>query len=109
MGVSRLLGREDESAQLEQALAEAVERGSAVLISGAPGIGKTSLLEGAASSARNLGYTVLSVTGVESEADLPYAGLHQVLQPVLASAGALPAPQKNALLAALGMREGPPP
>jgi len=109
MGVSTLVGREDESAQLEHTLAEAVERGSAVLVSGAPGIGKTSLLGGAASSARNRGYTVLSVTGVESEADLPYAGLHQLLQPVLASAGALPAPQKNALLAALGMRAGSPP
>ena len=109
MGASRLVGREDESAQLEQALAEAVERGSAVVVSGAPGIGKTSLLEAAASSARNRGYTVVGVTGVESEADLPYAGLHQLLQPVLTSAGALPAPQKNALLAALGMRGGPPP
>ena len=109
MEASRLLGREDESAQLEQALAGAVERGTAVVVSGAPGIGKTSLLDAAAASARNRGYKVLGVTGVESEADLPYAGLHQILQPVLASAGALPAPQRNALLAALGMRAGPPP
>src|SRR4029077_2638704 len=35
--------------------------------------------------------------------------LHQLLQPVLGSAGALPVPQKNALLTALGMRAGAPP
>jgi DNA-binding CsgD family transcriptional regulator len=52
---------------------------------------------------------VLAVTGLESEADLPYAGLHQLLQPVLPSAGALPGPQKDALLTALGMRAGAPP
>src|SRR5216683_7033561 len=51
----------------------------------------------------------LAITGLESEADLPYAGLHQLLQPVLPSAGALPGPQKNALLTALGMRSGAPP
>src|SRR5260370_24567352 len=52
---------------------------------------------------------MLAVTGIESEAELPYAGLHQLLQPVLPSAGALPGPQENALLTALGMREGAPP
>src|SRR5215470_2137808 len=86
-----------------------VERGGAVLLSGAAGIGKTSLLDAAATHARNRGYKVLAVTGLESEADLPYAGLHQLLQPVLASAGGLPAPQKTALLTALGMRAGTPP
>jgi DNA-binding CsgD family transcriptional regulator len=63
----------------------------------------------AATEARSRGYKVLAITGLESEADLPYAGLHQLLQPVLPSAGALPAPQKNALLTALGMRAGAPP
>src|SRR5215467_2368658 len=109
MGASRLVGRDAEVAHLEQALAGAVEHGGAVLVSGAAGIGKTSLLDAAATHARNRGYKVLAVTGLESEADLPYAGLHQLLQPVLASAGGLPAPQKTALLTALGMRSGAPP
>lgn len=106
---ARLVGRETEIGDVETALANAVDRGSALLVSGAPGIGKTSLLEVAARRAQNRGYRVLAVTGVESEADLPYAGLQQLLQPVLASAGSLPDPQKAALLTALGMRAGPPP
>lgn len=109
MGPSRLIGRDAEVAHLEQAVADAVEHGGAVLVSGAAGIGKTSLLDAAATHARNHGYRVFAITGLESEADLPYAGLHQLLQPVLASAGGLPAPQKTALLTALGMRAGAPP
>jgi DNA-binding CsgD family transcriptional regulator len=109
MGASKLVGRDAELAQLDKALAEATEHGGALLVTGAAGIGKTSLLDVAASDARSRGYKVLTVTGLESEADLPFAGLHQLLQPVLPSAGALPGPQKNALLTALGMRAGAPP
>src|SRR3984893_11440990 len=109
MGASMLVGRDVEMALLGKALAEATEHGGALLVTGAAGIGKTSLLDAAATTARSRRYKVLAVTGLESEADLPYAGLHQLLQPVLPSAGALPGPQKNALLTALGMRAGAPP
>ena len=94
---------------LYQALAEAAQHGGSLLVTGAAGIGKTSLLDSATIDARSRGYQVLAVTGLESEADLPYAGLHQLLQPVMPSAGALPGPQKTALLTALGMRAGAPP
>src|SRR5713101_8263833 len=106
VGGSRLIGRDAERAMLEKAISEAAEHGGALLVTGAAGIGKTSLLGATTADARSRGYKVLAVTGLESEADLPYAGLHQLLQPVLQSAGALPGPQKNALLTALGMREG---
>jgi DNA-binding CsgD family transcriptional regulator len=109
MSASRLVGRDAELAQLDTAVAEAAEHGGALFVTGAAGIGKTSLLDVAVGDARSRGYKVLTVTGLESEADLPFAGLHQLLQPVLASAGALPGPQKNALLTALGMRAGAPP
>src|SRR5882672_4070587 len=109
MGASRQVGRDAELAQLDAALGEAAEHGGALFVTGAAGIGKTSLLDVAASDARSRGYRVLTVTGLESEADLPFAGLHQLLQPVLPSAGALPGPQKNALLTAFGMRAGAPP
>ena len=109
MVVSKLIGREIEMAQLDTALARAPERGGSLLVTGAAGIGKISLLEAVGDGARKSGYRLLAVTGSESEADLPYAGLHQLLQPVLASAGRLPAPQKTALLTALGMRAGEPP
>src|SRR5256714_12736851 len=109
MGATRLVGRDAERAQLDTALAEAAEHGGALFVTGAAGIGKTSLLDVATREAGGRGYKVLTVTGLESEADLPFAGLHQLLQPVLPSAGALPGPQKNALLTALGMRAGAPP
>jgi len=101
---SRLIGREVELSQLTTALREAPERGGAVLVSGAPGIGKTSLLNAAAAHARGLGYKVIAVTGLECEAQLPYAGLQQLLQTIMASAGKLPDPQKAALLTALGIQ-----
>jgi DNA-binding CsgD family transcriptional regulator/tetratricopeptide (TPR) repeat protein len=107
--VTGLVGRGAEIAQLEAALAEAAEHGAALLVSGEAGIGKTSLLDTAVKDARNRGYRVLAVTGLESESQLPYAGLHQLLQPVLESAGTLPVPQRSALLTALGMRAGTPP
>jgi DNA-binding CsgD family transcriptional regulator len=109
MGASRLVGRDSELAQLDKALAEAAEHGGALFVTGAAGIGKTALLDVVTSDARSRGYKVLAVTGLESETDLPFAGLHQLLQPVLASASALLGPQKNALLTALGMRAGGPP
>jgi DNA-binding CsgD family transcriptional regulator len=96
-------------AQLDHALVEVAEHGGALLVTGAAGIGKTSFLDVATTNARGRGYKVLAITGLESEAELPYAGLHQLLQPVLPSAAALPGPQQNALLTALGMREGAPP
>src|SRR5260370_14142860 len=109
MGASRLVGRDAEMALLDKALAEAPEHGGALLVTGAAGIGKTSLLDAATTDARKRGYKVLVVTGLESEADLPYAGLPPLLQPVLPWAGALPGPQKDGLLTALGMRGGSPP
>jgi DNA-binding CsgD family transcriptional regulator/RecA/RadA recombinase len=107
--VTGLVGRDAEFAQLDSALSGAVEHGAALLVIGEAGIGKTSLLDTAVREARNRGYRVLAVTGLESEAQLPYAGLHQLLQPVLESAGSLPVPQRSALLTALGMRAGTPP
>ena len=109
MGAIRLVGRDAEVAQLERALGDAVEHGGAMLVTGPAGIGKTALLNAISDQARSHGYAVLSVTPVESEADLPYAGLQQLLQSVLSRAGALPTPQKDALLTALGMGSGPPP
>src|SRR5437660_5632058 len=98
MGASRLVGRDAEMAVLDKALADAAEHGGALLVTGAAGIGKTSLLDTVTTDARNRGYKVLAVTGLESEADLPYAGLHQLLQPVVPSAGAVPDPRKTRCL-----------
>jgi DNA-binding CsgD family transcriptional regulator len=45
----------------------------------------------------------LSVTGRESESNLAFAGLHQLLRPVLPSVASLPGRQAQALLGALGL------
>ena len=50
---------------------------------------------------------VLSITGRESESRLAFAGLHQLLRPVLSSAAGLPARQSQALSGALGLSADP--
>ena len=74
------------------------------LLVGEPGIGKTTLLRGLVEQAGEM--TVLETAGVESEADLPYAALIDVLQPVLHRLDALPEAQAVALSTALAL--GPP-
>jgi DNA-binding CsgD family transcriptional regulator len=85
-----------------------VPRASQVLVvTGEAGMGKTVLLAEAAGRARSAGMRVLSVTGRESESKLAFAGLHQLLRPVLSSAAALPGRQAQALLSALGSAPDP--
>jgi DNA-binding NarL/FixJ family response regulator len=97
-----LVGREAELRLLAGLIGQAPHRGNAMVLLGDPGIGKTSLLCAAIAQAREAGFTVLEAAGVETEALLPYAGLHQLLRPVLGSAGGLPPPLRRALLTAFG-------
>ena len=78
-----------------------------LVVTGEAGIGKTALLADAADRARLAGMRVLSVTGRESESKLAFAGLHQLLRPVLSGAGRLPGRQAQALLGALGLVADP--
>jgi DNA-binding CsgD family transcriptional regulator len=98
-----LLGRAQEERLLTSLLDGVGERGQALVLRGEPGIGKSRLLSVAAQTARDRGMTVLTATGVQSEAQLPFAGLHQLLRPVRERAGALPAIQRDALDAAFGL------
>ena len=104
-----LVGRDAEQALLAALIGEAPSRGNAIVLLGDPGVGKTSLLRAAAAHARDAGFTVLEAAGVEPEELLPYAGLHQLLRPVLSATGALPAPLRRALLTAFGEDDGAPP
>src|SRR5260221_12166279 len=79
--------------------------GGALVVRGPAGIGKTSVLAAVRAVAAADGMTVLSATGVPSEVNLPFAGLHQLLRPLLATAAELPGPQREALEAAFGIRE----
>lgn len=77
---------------------------AALLITGEPGIGKSALLDDAVDAAA--GMTVLRVRGVESESELPYAGLAELMRPALGYCRGLPVPQVAALEAAFAL--GPP-
>lgn len=97
-----LIGREGEVDQLETLVDE--PRGGAVLVSGEAGIGKSALLEYARARANECGAQTLVTVGVESEAELAFAGMHQLLRPIIGDAEALPGPQRGALDAAFGVR-----
>jgi tetratricopeptide (TPR) repeat protein len=102
---TRLLGRRRECAVLDELLGNARTGTSGVLVlRGEPGIGKTALLDYAAS--RATGFRVAPVGGVESEIELAFAGLHLLFGPLLARLDRLPDPQRDALTVALGVREG---
>jgi predicted ATPase len=100
-----ILGREIELARLDGLVDALPERGAALLVRGEAGIGKSVLLSAASRRAEAAGMRVLGATGVQSEAELPFAGLHQLLMPLLDGVDRLPAPQRTALLAAFGMAE----
>ncbi|MFN8160266.1 MAG: AAA family ATPase [Solirubrobacterales bacterium] len=100
-----LLGRDDERLALDRLLNEARAGSSGVLaLVGEPGIGKTALLDLAAE--RAAGIRVLRARGIESEAEIPFAGLAELLRPALPAIERIPAPQAAALSGALAL--GPP-
>jgi DNA-binding CsgD family transcriptional regulator len=100
-----LRGRGRECAQLDELIA-AVRRGEscALVLRGDAGIGKTALLEYLASAASDL--TVIRAVGVESEMELAYASLHQLVASLLDRAGRLAAPQRDALETVFGLGAG---
>lgn len=81
--------------------------GQALLVRGEAGIGKSALLEYLGGRADEC--HVARASGVESEMELPYAGLHQLCAPMLGFSDQLPRPQREALAVALGQESGGPP
>jgi DNA-binding CsgD family transcriptional regulator/tetratricopeptide (TPR) repeat protein len=105
MTVLPLVGRERELGALEDLVDGVGDHGGALVLCGEPGIGKSALLAMANRHATDRGMQVLAATGVQSEAHLPFAGLHQLLRPIIAGAMGLPVRQRMALLAAFGMAD----
>ena len=102
-----IIGRDAALARL-RGLVDPVPPASQVLVvTGEAGMGKTALLADAAERARSAGMRVLPVTGRESESKLAFAGLYQLLRPVLSGAAALPGRQAQALLSAVGLVADP--
>ncbi|GAA4955113.1 LuxR family transcriptional regulator [Nonomuraea thailandensis] len=97
-----LFGRSAELAALDDVISRARGgAGSALVLRGEAGVGKTALLDQAAS--RGGGMRVLRTTGVEPESDLAFAALHQLLRPVVGLLEALPEPQRDAVRGVLGL------
>ncbi len=98
-----LVGRDPELARIDLVLERARAGDSATLVLiGEPGIGKTALLDYAGQRAH--GMAVLRARGIESEAQIPFASLLELIRPALGTLDALPAPQATALEAALALR-----
>ena len=101
-----LVGRDVELSLL-RGMVDPIPVASRVLVVlGDAGIGKSVLLADMAQRARSAGVRILAVTGRESETNLPFAALHQLLRPVVDSAVDLPARQSTALRGALGLTAG---
>jgi DNA-binding CsgD family transcriptional regulator len=103
-----LVGRDGLCRELDR-LVSAVGAGQsrALVLRGEPGIGKSTLLDYLAARATEL--RVERAAGVESEVELAFAGVHQLCTPMLDQLDAVPAPQRAALLIALGRCAGPAP
>jgi DNA-binding CsgD family transcriptional regulator len=98
-----LVGRTGERRALREALERASAGTSAVLaLVGEPGIGKTALLDDAAAHAGDM--RVLRARGVESEAQIPFASLLELMRPALSLLERIPAPQATALESAFALR-----
>ena len=108
--VTSLTDRRTERGTLE-GLVNTVRAGesAALVVRGDPGVGKTALLDHLAKRASGSGCQVARATGVQSEMELAFAGLHQLCAPMLNRAERLPEPQRDALRTAFGIAAGPPP
>ena len=100
-----LVNRRTERSVLDSLIASARGgMGSALVLRGEPGIGKTALLEYAIESAP--GFRIARAAGVESEMELAFAAVHQLCVPMLDRLERLPGPQRDALGVAFGLRAG---
>jgi DNA-binding CsgD family transcriptional regulator/tetratricopeptide (TPR) repeat protein len=100
-----LRGRRDETGVLDRLLESVRGAESRVLVvHGEAGVGKSALLEYVAASAS--GCRVARAAGVQSEMELAFAGLHQLIAPMLDGVERLPTAQRDALLTAFGLADG---
>ncbi|MFE3202362.1 helix-turn-helix transcriptional regulator [Embleya sp. NPDC059237] len=101
-----LVGRARELGLLHGFVDAVAVDGGALLVVGEAGVGKTSLLDAAAARAAEAGMRVLRASGVEFEAEVSFAGLHQLVAPLIAEIAALPAECRRAVGVAVGLAEG---
>ena len=108
MTATVLLGRGRECRALDELLdAARTGQSRALVMRGDAGVGKSALLDYV--RARATGCDVARAVGVQAESELAFAGLHQLCVPLLDRLERLPAPQRDALSTAFGLRAGLPP
>src|SRR6266851_4833898 len=78
-----LIEREQESAVLDGLVDHLRDGGGAIVVRGEAGIGKSALLQRVRRRAEAQGVRPLITVGVESEAEFAFAGLHQLLRPLI--------------------------
>src|SRR5258708_5630624 len=101
-----LWGRERERAALSQLLFDVRSgRSRALVLRGEPGVGKTALLDDLCARASDV--ALVRGAGVESEAELAFAGLHHMCsQMIEEKLDLLPRPQRDAIRIAFGESAG---
>ncbi|WP_406431210.1 AAA family ATPase [Streptomyces sp. NBC_00631] len=104
-----MIGRDKELRTLRELLADAAAgHGSALLIHGAAGVGKSALLRTVGAEAVESGFKVLRTSGVEPEQWLPFAALQMLLQPVARGVKDLSEPHRLALSGAFSASDTEP-
>jgi DNA-binding CsgD family transcriptional regulator len=104
-----VIGRERELELITEFLHEASEAGGALLLLGELGVGKTALLDATGDLAKQDGFHVLRISGVEFESDVNYSGLNQALLALSDHLPRLSSVYREALSVALGLGSGEPP
>ncbi len=102
-----MVGREREHSELAGLVTGTT--GRALVLRGDTGVGKSALLDHAAAIASDHHHTVLRATGVEAESELPFAGLHQFLRPLLPHIDDLALNRRKVFDVVFGRSEGPAP
>ncbi len=101
-----VIGRERETSALRDAVGHVDSGGSAFVIDGEAGIGKSSLVADVLEHASLRGLRTLTTTGTLAESAEPYSALHMLLYPLRGGIANLPSPQRRALDVAFGVATG---
>lgn len=101
-----MIGRSAEVAVLTEALAGVGDAGTALVVDGEAGIGKSTLLSTAGDWAEHNGYAQLRCSGLQTQTEVGFAGVHELIHPLLTHADKLPRRHRNALMTAFGLEDG---
>ncbi|MGP4013893.1 ATP-binding protein, partial [Streptomyces sp. 4N124] len=102
-----MVGRESEQEVLSAFVA--ASGGQALVLRGDAGVGKSALLNHVVELAAAEKHRVIRAAGVEAESELPFAGLHQILYPLLTHIDRLDDPHRGVFDVVFGRGEGTPP